>query len=112
TGKSAKDAAAQNASLYNNYQSAGIGDLDKGLASAEGATQGAISAYAPLSALGAKYGKASDLYMDALGVNGADGNARAVDAFHTGPGYNFAVDQATDAVARKAASLGVAGSGN
>jgi len=69
-------------------------------------------AYAPVTALGQKYGGATSLYLDALGVNGPGGADRAKAAFTTGPGYQFAVDQATDAAARKAASLGIAGSGN
>lgn len=45
-------------------------------------------------------------------MNGAAGNARATDAFHAGPGYQFAVDQSLDGVARHAASLGGAAGGN
>ncbi|WP_262268617.1 hypothetical protein [Microvirga yunnanensis] len=33
-------------------------------------------------------------------------------AFRAGPGYQYQVDQATDAVARKASALGMLGSGN
>lgn len=55
---------------------------------------------------------ASQLYADSLGINGGDGNARAVNSFQAGPGYQFQVDQATDAAARNAAKLGIAGSGN
>ena len=49
---------------------------------------------------------------DAFGVNGADGSARASAAFKASPGYAWDVDQQTDAIARKSAALGVAGSGN
>lgn len=49
---------------------------------------------------------------NATGLYGADGNAAATSAFRASPGYQWSVDQATDAVARKAAALGVAGSGN
>lgn len=65
--------------------------------------------YVPLAT---KYGAASTLGLDALGVNGPEGNARAVDAFHAGPGYNFAVDQALEGVNRKAAATGVLAGGN
>jgi hypothetical protein len=51
-------------------------------------------------------------YTDAIGMNGAEGNDRAVAAFRAGPGYEWAVDQATDAVARKAGAIGALGSGN
>jgi hypothetical protein len=55
---------------------------------------------------------ADSMYGDALGLNGAAGNAAATGAFQASPGYQWNVDQATDAAARKASSLGVAGSGN
>jgi hypothetical protein len=125
TGRSAKDAAAQNAALYEQYkrdatgqlqgaQTAGLGDLTTGLTSAGGALNTArtdigggvdaygraVEAYSPLSDLGAKYGKGTDLYMGALGVNGAAGTAAARDAFTTSPGYAFTRDEATNAAQR------------
>jgi hypothetical protein len=51
-------------------------------------------------------------YTDAIGMNGEAGHDRAVESFRTSPGYEKQVEQATDAVARKASSLGVLGSGN
>lgn len=51
-------------------------------------------------------------YLDALGQNGADGRTRAMQNFQTGPGYQWQVDQTTDAAARNAAKLGMANSGN
>lgn len=62
--------------------------------------------------MAAKYGAATSLGLDALGVNGAAGNTRAVDAFHAGPGYNYAVDQSLEGVNRKAAATGVLAGGN
>src|SRR5215217_781591 len=56
--------------------------------------------------------KGFNLYADALGINGPGGNTNAVGAFKAGPGYQWAVDQATDAIARKAGSLGTLGGGN
>jgi len=49
---------------------------------------------------------------DAMGMNGADGRARVQQNFQTGPGFQFAVDTATDAAARAAAKVGRANSGN
>lgn len=120
--------------IFNNYgansntaltagMTGATGALDTGIANSTGAvTNGvntataagnnAVGAFAPLGALGQKYGGATGLYLDSLGVNGAAGNDRAVNAFHAGPGYNFQVDQATDAAARNGAKLGIAGSGN
>lgn len=65
-----------------------------------------------MSALGTKYGAATSLGLDALGVNGAAGNTRAVDAFQAGPGYQYAVDQSLDGLNRHAAATGTAAGGN
>lgn len=51
-------------------------------------------------------------YANASGVNGQAGYDQVVDNFRASPGYQYQVDQATDAVARKASSLGALGSGN
>jgi hypothetical protein len=125
TGKPAQDAAAQNAALYQQYQAnatnqlqgaqtSGLGALSSGLTSAGGALNTgrtdigggidaygrAIASYAPLSDLGAKYGGATDLYLGALGALGPEGTARAQSAFTASPGYQFQVDQATNAAQR------------
>lgn len=96
----------------------------------EGRTQG-------LNALGQGYGQARDdlgaqftgaidrlqpynqagldalgMERNSLGLGGAAGNAAATAAFQESPGYRYQVDQATDAVARKASALGSLGSGN
>jgi hypothetical protein len=106
------DAAAGDRSLISDYSRDATGALDRGFAGASSAIGNQIDAYQPIADLGADYGRGRSAYEDAIGINGAEGNQRAVDNFHAGPGYNFAVDQATDAAARKAASLGIAGSGN
>jgi len=54
----------------------------------------------------------SAMLENGLGLHGQTGNDAARGAFQAGPGYQWSVDQATDAAARKAASLGIAGSGN
>lgn len=51
-------------------------------------------------------------YRNSLGLGGQAGNDAAVAAFREAPGYRYSVDQATDAVARKASALGALGSGN
>lgn len=53
-----------------------------------------------------------DMYMNALGLNGATGNQAATDAFQAGPGYQWQVDQATSQAQRSANRLGMAYSGN
>jgi hypothetical protein len=70
---------------------------------------GAVDLYRPAYARGEQAG---GTLADSLGLNGAEGNARAVSQFQAGPAYQWQVDQATDAAARKASALGIAGSGN
>jgi hypothetical protein len=72
----------------------------------------AVGAYGPLSALGEQYNKAGALNLDALGVNGPEGNTRATQAFQTGPGYGFAFDQGMDALNRRRSAGGMLNSGN
>lgn len=68
--------------------------------------RGVTGDYLDLGKLGA------GLYSDAMGVNGAEGIARAQDAFRAAPGYQFALDQGLDAVARKGSAMGRLDSGN
>lgn len=96
-----------------------LGYLDQGQAGARDALAGARNdltanggAYAPLSALAGRYGQGAGLYADALGINGAGGTTRAQDAFTTGPGYNFMVDQGIDAINRKRNAAGSLTGGN
>lgn len=48
-------------------------------------------------------------YADATGVNGAAGYAKALDSFHTAPGYDFALKQGSDNVMRNASQGGFGG---
>lgn len=111
-GGAEKEAADKNRALYSQYRTDGTGYLDKGLAGGVGALDQAAAAYDPLKALAAKYGGASSLLLDSYGVNGAEGNDRARAAFQTGPGYEFARDQALEAVNRRRAISGTYNSGN
>src|SRR5882672_908179 len=109
TGKSAEDAAAKNAALYQQYGTQANQYLDTGLSNELPNLDSAIGAYTPLSNLGAKYGTGTNLYMDSLGVNGAGGNANAVGAFQASPGYDWMRDQAIEATARNANRFGAGG---
>src|SRR5713101_7318529 len=109
TGGSAEDAAAKNAALYQQYGTQSQSALDKGFAGAMPELTNAVNAYTPLSNLGAKYGAGTNTYMDSLGLNGAAGNANAVNAFQASPGYNWARDQAIEATARNANRFGAGG---
>lgn len=108
-GGAEKEAAEKNRQLYGQYQTAGQGYLDSGLAGSKDALATAKGEFQPLSAL---YSKGSGLYADALGINGAEGNTRATSAFQAGPGYQFSLDQGLDALNRRRAAGGMVNSGN
>ncbi len=115
-GGAEREAAERNRALLDQYRAQGYGFLDTGLNRSTGALNTgydqATAAYQPLAALGAKYGAATSLGLDAFGVNGAEGNARARAAFQAGPGYEWARDQGLDAVNRRRAISGGWDSGN
>ncbi len=101
---------------YGGAQNAVIGygnqaqqQLAGGIDRAAGQTLAGVQSYAPYANAGAG---ASNLYNDALGVNGAAGTAAAQSAFTASPGYQFQVDQATGAASRAAAATGAGASGN
>jgi hypothetical protein len=61
-----------------------LGALRTGIDTATGYGKQAVDAFTPLSDLGKKYGSGTNLYLDALGVNGPEGTARAQGAFTAG----------------------------
>lgn len=83
----------------------------------QGQNTGIINDYAnqygnTFDASTATAGRGANLYADALGINGPEGNTRAVGAFQAGPGYQFALDQQQQATERGAAAGGMLASGN
>lgn len=90
-------------------RAAAYGQLDKGLAGLTGQYGTARSEFDPLQAT---YNKGSQSYADALGLNGPEGNTRATAQFQTGPGYQFAVQQAQQGILRNQSATGMLGSGN
>lgn len=96
----------------NSSTGSALGYLDAGAGAARDALAGASAAYDPVSGLADKYGAGTSLYLDALGVNGADAAARARDSFTASPGYNYQVDQALEAINRRRAAGGMLNSGN
>lgn len=108
-GGAAKDAANQNRQLYSTYKADGTRTLDAGLAKSEGALN---DAYTPLANLASKFGAGSSIYLDALGVNGADKAQAAQSFFTTSPGYQAGIDAGIDVLNRRRASGGMIDSGN
>jgi hypothetical protein len=86
-----------------------MGNLDTGERDLRSQFGNALGYYSPYAA---RYNKGSEMYANALGLGGDTGRQAAVDAFQTGPGYDFAVDQALQGVMRNASSLGNVASGN
>ncbi len=83
--------------------------LGQGMDAARPQYQGAIDRYNPYVTAGTG---ALTVYQGSLGLGGDAAYDSAVSSFREAPGYRYAVDQATDAVARKASALGALGSGN
>jgi hypothetical protein len=129
--KAAEDAAAASRAslagysadtrgLYNQYQTSSLGTLgtardaalgELGPSGALGAGQAAVDAYAPLSALGSKYGAATTRLLNALGVNGPGAFDTSVEDFRKTPGYQFQIDEANRNLLSKASQAGGIASG-
>jgi hypothetical protein len=108
-GGAEKEAADKNRALYSQYGQLGTGYLDTGFSGSKDALATAKGEFTPLSAL---YSKGSNLYADALGLNGAEGGARASSAFTTQPGYQAGIDAGIDVLNRRRAAGGMLNSGN
>jgi hypothetical protein len=107
--RAANKSAAAQTNAANAARAGAYGYMDKGVAAATPQYEKAIGLFDEYTQQG---GQAAGAYGDAIGLNGQEGYDRATDAFRTGPGYNFAVDQANEAVKRNAAATGMLGSGN
>ncbi|MDX1240362.1 hypothetical protein GOL95_09905 [Sinorhizobium medicae] len=108
-GKATMNAAKQNNKIISGLQTTGNKIINTGEAKSSGAINQAVDNYEPYLATGAN---ASTLYGDALGANGARGSRNARRAFQAGPGYNFALEQGTNAALRGASAAGMLNSGN
>ena len=84
------------------------GAIDKGVSGANEDYAAALGLYGNISNT---FNNGSMMYANALGLNGASGNAAAQGAFTAGPGYQFSLDQALQAVERRAGAQGRLGSG-
>lgn len=97
-----KDSYAQSLNQISRGENRGTRYITEGRDTALGEFDPYVEAAAP----------AAGLYSDAIGLNGTAGNARAVDAFQTGPGYDFRMDEGMKALQRLNASRGRLDSGN
>jgi hypothetical protein len=106
------EAADRNRQLTSQYGTDAQGYLKTGYDTGVSNLNQAVSAYQPLSDLATNYNKGGSMYLDALGVNGAQGNANASAAFQNAPGYTGAVTAGLDVLNRRRAGQGMAASGN
>src|SRR5258708_3360779 len=91
---------------------AGIGDLNKAFGQGRGALQNNYTA--GLQPFLQNYGQAQQggtALGNALGLNGASGNAAATAAFQNNPGYNFQLQQGENAILANQAKTGQLASG-
>jgi hypothetical protein len=111
-GGAEKEAADANRALLAQYGPQAQGYLTSGYDTGVTNLNQAIGAYAPLSDLASKYGKGTDLYLGALGVNGPDAARAAQSQFVTTPGYDLSERAGEDAISRMRANSGMYLSGN
>jgi hypothetical protein len=105
----AEEAAKQQISGLKTGQAAATNQLKTGLGYSENYTNQALSQYDPYKQTAQN---AYSLYGDALGLNGSTGTANAQSAYTTSPGYQFQLDQGTQAAMRAASAQGLLASGN
>lgn len=103
------NAGKKNNQILTQLSTSGSNAINTGEKKSALAINSAISGYSPYTKAGAA---ATNMYSNALGLNGADGNAAATGAFQAGPGYQFALDQGTQAALRGASAGGMLNSGN
>jgi hypothetical protein len=111
-GGAEKRAADANRALANTYQQQGTANINNGYNTATGYLNDALGAYSPLSSLAQKYTGGTDMLLNALGLNGASGNAAATAAFQNNPGYSSGLTAGLDAINRRRAAAGMLDSGN
>lgn len=109
-GGAEKEAADKNRQLYNTYQTQGTDYLNAGYGTSQNNLNSAKGVY---QGLADKYGKGTDLYLNALGVNGTGGSSDAWNAFqNANPQTQGVIDQGLDAINRRRATSGMVNSGN
>lgn len=104
-GKATQAAANQNKDVIKGFDTKVTGLIDAGT----GKQADYLNQSLDLASLG---DNASGILGDIYGLNGAEGSARAMDAFTAGPGYQFNMDQGLQALERRAAARGNLQSGN
>jgi hypothetical protein len=93
-----------------------LGGQQGALGALQGGIQGAVGAFDPLAQAAGRYAGAgttsTQATMDALGLNGPEGIARAQTTFQATPGYQFGLNQGLESIVRNANVGGGAFGGN
>jgi hypothetical protein len=109
TSDNEEEAARQKAAGLRAGETKAYGALDTGFDKASGYYGKATDAFGSLLGRG---NKGYDTYLDATGVNGAEGIARAGDLYKSLPGYSAGQTTGLDLLERRAAARGDLGGGN
>src|SRR6516164_1794581 len=107
-----KEAANKDIMAANQYQNVAMPALAAAYQTGQTNLGQAVSGYDPLKQLGAQYSQAAPTYLGALGIGTPQQVSAAGSAFHNDPGYQFALQQAQQAIQRAAAAGGMTRSGN
>lgn len=107
--KGARTAAIWGSGRLQDNETRVLGELGVGFDKASGYLDQGREVYSPYAQ---RYEAGSKAYSDAIGLNGAGGNASALQQFQAGPGYQFNMDQGLQALTRARSAQGMLGSGN
>lgn len=99
----------QNQNIYQNSYEKAQGLMDSAYGNAMNQAGNTADLYQPFYNSGVQ---ANHAYANAMGLNGAEGYAQAMQDFRSAPGYQFQMDQGLDAINRTAAARGGLASGN
>lgn len=104
-----QEAARQKTAGLQAGKASAFGELDAGASRATGFYDKAL---VPFNSLLERGNKGYDAYLDATGVNGAEGLKRAGETFKSIPGYSGGLTTGVDLLERRAAARGDLGGGN
>jgi hypothetical protein len=109
SGRDGRLAASAQAEAAGRGRDLALGELDQGLDRATGLYDTAQGYFQPFQQAGQQ---GMQTYLGSLGLGGDEARQQAVGAFQAGPGYQFAMDQGTQAANRAASAGGMLTSGN
>src|SRR6516164_9523327 len=107
-----KEAAQKDITAANQYSNVALPALASAYQTGQTNLGQAVGAYNPLVNLGAQYSQAAPTLMGALGIGTPQQVSAAGSAFHNDPGYQFALQQANQALERSSAGRSMDISGN